>query len=114
MKKIFLITAVVLFVFSLFTANAIAELKWHTATVDKAGSGGKNYYMMITDAQSETPTWGPMWFIFVSDDVKANLATALTAASSGAKVWAYVDPTLGHWSACLGLVICDDDCPQPE
>lgn len=78
----------------MFASQAFATSAWYTCNVTRAGI--TNYsdvaVAYLTDTAG-TPAFTAKPFKFASTTVNAQLATALSASSSGKTVYVYADPT---------------------
>lgn len=88
-KKIGLIVLAVLVVTALYTAPAGAAYAWYTCEVVQAGPGGNTVYVMLTDTGG---AFTDKWFqAYSSAMANAQLATALTALTTGQQVYVRAD-----------------------
>ena len=80
----------------LSTSTVHAAYSFFVCTVVATGQGSGVIYVALTDTAA-TPAFTAKWFsVNAADVTSANrfLATALTAISSGNKVYVYTDPSL--------------------
>ena len=83
--------AVGFLVMVLLGASAFAETAWFNCSVDMAGPGKEETFIMLTD-QAEEPAFSGKWFILSADRAREMLAVALTAINGSKPVTVVVDP----------------------
>ena len=75
----------------LLGSKAFAETAWFNCSVDLAGPGKEETFIMLTD-QAEEPAFSGKWFILPADRAREMLAVALTAINGSKQVTVVVDP----------------------
>ena len=95
LRKIFSIAVVTLGLVALITASVGAAESWYyNVTVEAVGAFSNDdwnaCWISLTN-QDNPGAYTGVWFKLHTDFSKQMLATALTAKSAGAKVWALVD-----------------------
>ena len=93
MRKISKLITSLLFI-ALLATEAFAAPAWYTCNVTRTGttSYADVSVVYLTDTAA-TPAYTNKPFKFASATLNAQLATALTAISSGKTVYVYADPT---------------------
>jgi hypothetical protein len=93
-KRIGLIVLMVVMAMAFFTTPAGAAAKYYTCVVNQAGTFGTGEVRIMMTDTGATPKFANMWFECRTGQENRQLATALSALSSGMKVSAYVDPAV--------------------
>ena len=100
-KKIGLMVMAVMLASPYFFKDSNAAQGWYTCTVNMAGPGWGTIYVQLTSS----PTFTQKWFQAPTNGGKEVLAVALTAMSSGMKVYLSADLAVGAYPTIIALYL---------
>lgn len=101
MKKMVMVLMMACLIATSYVAISHAAADWYICNVTGTGARNNSTYFKLTDVNG---AFSNLWYVADPSMANAQLATALTAMSSGLHVYALVDPATPY-TAPAGLYL---------